>query len=205
MDEPGTSKNRQARRGAAARDAEAAQQLQFIAEKLSIGVFLFRVQGSPLVAKGVGAGPRAARLIDWLSTRPAEATAAASLEAVWPRQHWAVIPRAFIPALFLARRMPREAPLDRRLDPSAARAIWVVGHIGLTPGAAPGGLLRLPPHKSSMCLCRIFHRDDIAASCERRLGGLFRFQHPAGPRVASSGRLAQIDRVHLNAAKIYQS
>jgi hypothetical protein len=172
---------------------------------LSIGVFLFRVQVSPLVAKGVGAGPRAARLIDWLSTRPAEATAAASLEAVWPRQHWAVIPRAFIPALFLARRMAREAPLDRRLDPSAARAIWVVGHIGLTPGAAPGGLLRLPPHKNSMCLCRIFHRDDIAASCERRLGGLFRFQHPAGPRVASSGRLAQIDRVHLNAAKIYQS
>ena len=202
MDEPGTSKNRQARRGAAARDAEAAQQLQLIPEKLSIGVFLFRVHGSPL--KGIGARPRAARLIDWLSTRPAEATAAASLEAVWPRQHWAVIPRAFIPALFLARRMPREAPLDRRLDPLAARAIWVVGHIGLTPGAAPGGLLRLPPHKSSMCLCRIFHRDDIVASSERRLGELFRFQNPARPRVASSGRLAQIDLVHLNAAKTYQ-
>jgi hypothetical protein len=46
--EPGTSKNRQARRGTTASDAEAAQQLQFIAEKLSIGVFLFRVQGSPL-------------------------------------------------------------------------------------------------------------------------------------------------------------
>ena len=67
--EPGTSKNRQARRGAAASDAEAAQQLQFIAEKFSIGVLLFRVQGSPLEAKGVSARPRAARLIDWLSTR----------------------------------------------------------------------------------------------------------------------------------------
>ena len=67
--EPGTSMNRQARRGAAASDAEAAQQLQFIAEKLSIGVLLFRVHGSPLAAKGVSARPRAAGLIDWLSTR----------------------------------------------------------------------------------------------------------------------------------------
>jgi hypothetical protein len=67
--EPGTSKNRQARRGAAASDAEAAQQLQFIAEKLSVGVLLFQVQGSPLEAMGVSARLLAASLIDWLSTR----------------------------------------------------------------------------------------------------------------------------------------
>jgi hypothetical protein len=51
--EPGASNNRQARRGAAAGDAEAAQQLQFVAQQLSIGVLLFRVQGSPLAAKGL--------------------------------------------------------------------------------------------------------------------------------------------------------
>jgi hypothetical protein len=67
--ETGPSKNRQARRGAAASDAKAAQQFQLIAEKLPIGVVLFRGQGSPLAAKGVSARPRAARLIDWLSTR----------------------------------------------------------------------------------------------------------------------------------------
>ena len=59
--EPGTSENRQARRGAGASDAEAAQQLQFIAEKLSIGLLLFRGQGSPLGAKDVSARPGAAR------------------------------------------------------------------------------------------------------------------------------------------------
>jgi hypothetical protein len=68
-DEPGTPKNRQARRGAAASDAKAAQQFQLIAEKLPIGVVLFRVQGSPLAATGVSARPRAARLIDWRPAR----------------------------------------------------------------------------------------------------------------------------------------
>jgi len=67
--EPGTPNHRQARRGAAASDTETAQQLQFIAEKLSIGVVLFRVQGSPLAAKGVSARLRAARLIDWRPAR----------------------------------------------------------------------------------------------------------------------------------------
>jgi hypothetical protein len=52
--EAGTSKSRQARRGAAASDAEAAQQLHFIPEKSSIGVLLFRAQSSPFKAKGVG-------------------------------------------------------------------------------------------------------------------------------------------------------
>jgi hypothetical protein len=51
--EPGASNNRQTRRGAAASDAEAAQQLQFVAQQLSIGVLLFRLQGSPLEAKGL--------------------------------------------------------------------------------------------------------------------------------------------------------
>ena len=108
----------------------------------------------------------------WISLRgTAEATAAISFEAVWPRQHRAVIPRAFIPAVFLARRMRREALLDRRLDPLAARAIWLVGHIGHSLlGQAPVRLLRPLAHKDSMCLCRVFHRDDIAASCKRLLG-----------------------------------
>jgi hypothetical protein len=62
-------KNWQARRSAAASDAEAAQKFQFIAEKLSIGALLFRMHGSPLEAKSVSARPGAASLIDGLSTR----------------------------------------------------------------------------------------------------------------------------------------
>jgi hypothetical protein len=50
--EAGTSKRWQARRGAAASDAEAAQQLQFIPEKSSIDVLFFRAQSSPFKGKG---------------------------------------------------------------------------------------------------------------------------------------------------------
>ncbi len=46
-----------------------AQPLQFIAEKLSMGVLLARVQGSPLEAKRIRARPRAASLIGRFSTR----------------------------------------------------------------------------------------------------------------------------------------
>jgi len=51
--------------------------------------------------------------------RTSEATAAVDFEAVWLVQHRAVIPRTFIPAVFLTRRMARDALLDRRPDPLA--------------------------------------------------------------------------------------
>src|SRR5260370_35597184 len=72
----------------------------------------------------------ASSLIDGLSTRHGRSHRWGKFEAVWPRQHRAVIPRTFIPAVLLARRIGREALLDRRLDPLAALAIWLVGHFG---------------------------------------------------------------------------
>src|SRR4030088_2877437 len=46
------------------------------------------------------------------------------------RQHGAVVLRAFIPAVCLARCIRRESLIDRRLDPPTALAIWLVNHIG---------------------------------------------------------------------------
>jgi hypothetical protein len=46
------------------------------------------------------------------------------------RQHRAVVLRAFIPAVCLARCIRRESLIDRRLDPPTALAIWLVNHIG---------------------------------------------------------------------------
>jgi hypothetical protein len=69
-----------------------------------------------------------------------EAAVAEGLESVGPRQHRAVILGAFIPAVFLARGMGREAVVDRRLDPLAALALRLVVHgsrslLGYGPGA----------------------------------------------------------------------
>src|ERR1700716_862033 len=46
------------------------------------------------------------------------------------REHRAVVLRAFIPAVCLARFIRRESLIDRRLDPLAALAIGLVSHIG---------------------------------------------------------------------------
>ena len=50
----------------------------------------------------------------------------------------------------------------------AALILWQRTQSGLSVisathswGRAPVGLLRLLSHKGSMCLCRVFHRDDI--------------------------------------------
>src|SRR5262249_8624939 len=60
----------------------------------------------------------------------AEAMAAVGVEAVCFRQHRAVICRAFIPAVLLARHVCRAASLDRRFNPLATLAIWLGSHIG---------------------------------------------------------------------------
>jgi hypothetical protein len=110
----------------------------------------------------------------------ADATVAEILEAVWPRQHRAVIARAFVPAVFLARRMRRDAVLDRRLDPLAAHAIRLVGHIGHSlPGQAPREFLRLLPHKNSMCLCRALHRGGIGCAALPAVGSGPRCRRPS--------------------------
>ena len=65
----------------------------------------------------------------------------------WPpgrRQHRAVVLRAFIPAVCLARYIRRESLIDRRLDPLAALAIFLFNHIGHPLlGQAPAHLTSL--------------------------------------------------------------
>ena len=71
--------------------------------------------------------PKAARLLlenSW--TRNTQH----SLEAMGHRLHRAIILRALIPAVLLARRMWSKTLVDRQSDPPATPAIWLVRHIG---------------------------------------------------------------------------
>jgi hypothetical protein len=72
-----------------------------------------------------------------------EAASSVPLEVVWLRQHRAVICRAFIPAVLLARFVGRAAAFDRRLDPLAALAIWFGSHVGPPQAASETDMLAL--------------------------------------------------------------
>ena len=62
----------------------------------------------------------------------------------------------------------RFPPMSSNLQ-STQQHSFDAGQPALRTGRRLGALLRLLPHKSSMCLRRIFHRNDVAASCIRSI------------------------------------
>jgi len=100
-----------------------------------------------------------------------------SLAAVWPRQHRAVVLGALIPAVCLTCRIPRMALLDRRLDSSAAFAIWLVSHTGrslLAPARPPAYWERR--RRSVISLCHWLPPIGVSSA---RAGGRRRLSRPS--------------------------